>query len=74
MRTQAKLTGKRCQCPTCSEFFSTPSNFDRHRKGKHGINRHCVDPATVGMVIGSRADNTFWRMPSETELLDNKEE
>jgi len=61
MRTNAKLKGKRCQCPSCSEFFSTSSSFDRHRKGEHGIDRHCVDPESVGMVIRERGSSgTYW--------------
>ena len=57
MRTKAKLgPGKMCQCPTCSEYFSTVSNFDRHRVGKHG-SKVCVDPESVGLVIGVDIDN-----------------
>jgi hypothetical protein len=62
-RTNAKLTGNRCQCPACFEYFSTTSNFDKHRKGKHGKDRHCVNPESVGLVIVETGGGTFWRMP-----------
>jgi hypothetical protein len=62
-RTQSVLKGKRCSCPTCGEVFSSSSSFDKHRKGEHGINRHCVDPASVGLEIRERGGNTFWTTP-----------
>lgn len=57
-------TGKRSQCPTCWEVFSTENNFDRHRKGKHSERRFCVDPAAVGLV---RKANGDWAMPPRDE-------
>ncbi len=62
-RTHCELTGKRCLCNDRGEYFSTVSNFDRHRKGKHKEGRYCVDPESVGLVIGETAKGTFWRMP-----------
>lgn len=69
-KTECKLTGNRCQCPNCGEYFSTVSNFDKHRKGKHGVDRHCVDPASVGLVIAESAGGTFWRGPGRTFASD----
>lgn len=65
-QTSAVLTGKRCECPTCSEIFSTVGNFDRHRVGEHGLNRKCVNPHTVGLEIKTNAKGTFWGMPGRT--------
>ena len=66
MKTIATLnTGKRCYCNSCGEYFSTTSNFDRHRKGDHEVKRYCVEPESVGLVIGRSGSNTFWRMPGE---------
>jgi hypothetical protein len=53
-----KLTGEKSQCAACGRVFSTTSNFDKHRKGRHGIDRHCVDPATVGLLL---SDSGLWR-------------
>lgn len=58
-----KLTGNRCRCPRCGSYFSTVSNFDRHRKGKHGVDRHCVEPATVGLVATDMGGELLWKMP-----------
>lgn len=42
----AKLSGQRCLCRGCGEFFSTPGNFDRHRR-----NGQCLAPDVVGLVL-----------------------
>jgi hypothetical protein len=62
-RTNAVLTGRRCLCSACGEYFSADSNFDRHRQGDHKILRVCVDPETLGMVIKQSGPSTFWGMP-----------
>lgn len=63
--TKAVLRGKRSLCRACGECFSTTSNFDRHRKGVHGVDRHCVSPDSAGMVVGTVGESTFWKMPGE---------
>lgn len=40
-----RLTGNRCQCPTCGLPFSSVREFDRHRVGTY---------ATPGQVRGNR--------------------
>ncbi len=67
MKTNAKLTGKRCQCSVCKEYFSTVNNFDRHRVGTHADGKTCADPETVGLVIGQSGPSTFWVMPGKPE-------
>lgn len=66
--TNAKLTGKRCQCPTCKEVFSTEANFTRHRKGTHGVDRHCVDPVSVGLVLSKAHIGGVWSMPGQNDV------
>ena len=39
MRSDRKLSGDRCMCPTCGEYFNRTSVFDRHRIGKLGEKR-----------------------------------
>ena len=62
------LGTERCECPTCHEVFSTTNNFDRHRKGAHGSDRHCVDPASVGLVIGVSSKGTYWKKAGDGAL------
>lgn len=60
------LAGDQNQCPTCKEYFNSVNAFDKHRKGKHGIDRHCLtipemlakgmDKNAEGFWIGSKFD------------------
>jgi len=37
-----KLSGQRCQCATCGEYFNSTYAFDLHRAGDYGVNRRCL--------------------------------
>lgn len=37
-----KLTGNRCRCAACGEFFNSVSVFEAHRVGAHGPTRRCL--------------------------------
>jgi hypothetical protein len=50
----------RAHCSGCHETFSTYGVSDRHRVGTPGVDRRCVDPATVGLVLR----DGIWRGPS----------
>lgn len=63
MNYSTPVTGNKTGCPTCGEVFSTENNFDRHRKGDHGVDRHCVDPSTVGLNKVKLAEGYIWKMP-----------
>ena len=41
MNTSPKLTGQRSLCAACRETFRSVAGFDRHRVGKHGVDRRC---------------------------------
>lgn len=51
--TGPKLTGGRCQCPTCGRPFSSVREFDRHRIGSYAKpgkmkgNRRCLTVAEL---------------------------
>ena len=55
-----KLTGKRCLCNACGEVFSTESNFNKHRRGQHGVDRHCLEPSLCGL---QRNPAGIWKLP-----------
>jgi len=57
----------RAHCPACCRTFSCDSAADRHRKGAHGIDRHCVDPATVGLVAVTKPWGQMWQNPAPEE-------
>lgn len=61
MEKRRGLSGDRNQCPGCGLLFNSTAAFDKHRTGKHGIDRRCMTPAEMvadGMVI---RDDGFWR-------------
>lgn len=46
---------KTCHCTACHCTFSTVTAFDKHRVGSNADDcRHCVDPATDGLVDAGR--------------------
>ena len=49
-----KLSGTRNQCSGCDEYFNSNTAFEKHRTGKHGVNRRCRTPdemRSLGMFI-----------------------
>jgi len=61
---------KTCHCTMCHRTFTTVSAFDKHRDGQHpNDTRHCVDPATVGLIDAGRAYPCFgWPVYPNTAL------
>lgn len=46
--TGPTLTGCRCQCPTCGDYFGNVRGFDRHRIGTVGTgDRRCLSDAEM---------------------------
>lgn len=37
-----RLTGARCKCSACGEYFNSVSVFDAHRVGGYGPERRCL--------------------------------
>lgn len=56
-----KLTGNRNQCAGCGEFFNSNGAFDKHRIGKHGIDRRCMTPQEMVDAGFFKPDDGFWR-------------
>jgi hypothetical protein len=53
-------------CPTCCETFTGVTAFDAHRSGSHANDtRHCLDPATVGLVAVTKRTWSGWGYPGE---------
>jgi hypothetical protein len=68
-----KLTGNRCQCQGCYEYFNSIYAFDEHRAGNcanDGKNRHCltIEEMESRGFVKNRLD--FWvRRKSDTSAL-----
>jgi hypothetical protein len=62
-------TGLRAaHCSSCHRTFTGVTAFDMHRSGSHANStRHCVDPASVGLVpVASLGGHwTGWGKPGE---------
>ena len=55
--TTLKVGNKRCQCPTCEEYFNSVVAFDRHRvfddpKKPDWTTRHCDTSKLVKNAAG----------------------
>lgn len=70
--TSCKLKGNRCKCPSCGECFSSVHGFDKHRKGAHGVDRHCVNPKEAGLSIREGANGTYWTTPMDGAAIWGK--
>jgi hypothetical protein len=57
--TAPKLTGNRCQCAACGEYFNRERVFDRHRIGEPG-NRRCLTAAEMTARGWNRNAAGFW--------------
>ena len=70
MTTTKVLRGDRCQCTACGEYFNSTYAFDKHRRGRHGINRLCLPPNGMleagmslneaGFWISGKSVSDFW--------------
>ena len=58
---------KTAHCNACHETFTVVAAFDKHRAGSHTLDdRHCLDPAAVGLVDAGRA-YSCWGFPGRGE-------
>lgn len=59
--SEKRLTGRRCQCRACGEYFNSVPAFDMHRTGLYMPNeRRCLSPeemAEKGMAVNPAG---FW--------------
>ena len=57
------LSGNRCQCAACGEYFNSTSVFDRHRRGDYGnpaSPRRCLRPEEMEARGFSKNTKGFW--------------
>lgn len=61
-----KLTGCRCQCPACGDYFGSVVVFDRHRVGSYATpgamahTRRCLAPSEMQVRGWVRNRRGFW--------------
>ena len=62
--TGPRLTGCRCQCPTCGDYFGNVRGFDRHRIGTLGASdRRCMSLAEMMAAGWERNGRGFLLTP-----------
>lgn len=55
-----KLTGQRCECTACGQFFNRVSTFDKHRVGNFGVDRRCLTVDEMRAREWRVNDAGFW--------------
>jgi hypothetical protein len=58
-----RLTGNRCRCSGCGEYFNSTYIFDLHRMGDwqdRGANRRCLSPDQMAAKGYSKNAAGFW--------------
>lgn len=58
--TALKLTGSRCQCCACGEYFGSTDTFDRHRVGRPGVDRRCMSLDEMISAGWAKSARGFW--------------
>lgn len=62
-----RLTGNRCQCPTCGAYFNGLAGFDAHRIGPFDGTRRCLTVAEMEARGWVRNDAGFWVTDSHAQ-------
>lgn len=62
--TAPRLTGSRCQCMVCGDYFGSERGFDRHRVGEIGApDRRCLAATELAASGWVRDRRGFWLQP-----------
>ena len=57
------LRGDHCRCSPltgCGEYFNSTYAFDKHRTGKHGVDRRCLSPPEMLAKGMHQKPNGYW--------------
>jgi hypothetical protein len=54
------LSGDRNQCQGCKTYFNSTKAFDKHRTGKHGVDRRCLTEDEMLAKGMSLNKDGFW--------------
>jgi len=68
--SELKVSGSRCQCRACDEYFNSSFAFDKHRIGEHGKNRRCM---TTDEMLGKGMERNkalFWVSSPSVRFTD----
>lgn len=75
-RAREPLTGCRCECPTCLEWFGSVRAFERHRTGYFASpgtfqhNRRCYSEAELTAAGWTLNERGFWLTPDPRRVRE----
>ncbi|RYE43948.1 MAG: hypothetical protein EOP24_26225 [Hyphomicrobiales bacterium] len=55
-----RLSGDRNQCQGCKTYFNSTAAFDKHRRGEHGVDRHCLTDEQMTAKGMAKNAAGFW--------------
>ena len=55
-----KLGGSRNQCGGCKQYFNSVPAFEKHRAGKYGVDRHCLNDDEMRAKKMEKNAANFW--------------
>lgn len=62
------LTGKRCQCGACEQYFNSMTGFEAHRVGSFTPDkRRCLTVTEISGLGYIKNQDGFWIMPISEE-------
>lgn len=66
-----RLTGSRCQCTACGDYFGSVRGFDRHRVGEVGTpSRRCLTSDELAAAGWVRNAQGFWLQPDPRRAVE----
>lgn len=69
---QLRLSGSRCQCTVCDDYFGSERGFMRHRVGEMGTpQRRCLTPEELVHLQWVRDVRGFWLQPDARRSGDD---
>lgn len=63
LQKRRKLSGQRCQCCACGEYFNKVVTFDLHRVGKFDKDRRCLTVQEMRDRNMTKTQDDYWLAP-----------
>lgn len=68
-----RLTGSKNQCGACKQYFNSNTAFDKHRTGKFGVDRRCLnEQEMVEKKMVKNASGYWTGEPMDQSLIEKR--
>lgn len=64
-----KLSGRRCQCGGCGQYFAGITGFEKHRTGAYGSDRRCMTVAEMAEAGLVETVAGWWTVPMSEKAI-----